>query len=809
MISGSDTALLSRIKNPVEVTTALAFILFDNGFEEFAIRLPFAFASVAAVMMLYLLGREMFGERAGFVAGLLLALEGLFLAVSRLAQYQGIVMLMSISAVYCFWRARSDSSRQSRTLFIAFGSVTFGFACLTHYEGITTAPLLGLLFFSSRQQPLKEKMALGLLCAALVVAIAAPFYVPLAFSGQLGRAWSYLADKRLGLGEGLYNNVSTFVLQEMLFRDSVYYVIVMLLATGASAMAALRRHFVGRDGLVSAAWVAFITALAVSIIYPELLQVGSVNLTLVLCLPLLFSLLFRSSLSLALRATWLWFVTLLIVYGYLAAQPGTHWYRLMPAWALISGVALETVIQGTRRGSHPWITYGLSWAACLFLTVLFGGYLFIFFIRQVPEYALTFPQHKNELVYWTPQTEPPPGFEAPYFGAPRQNGWEVVAALYRTGTLRGHLRYFGGRDTLEWYLGHQWDWDDGSRYVLHSAYPELSYQTHNAPVDELPKEAIEEECDLTGRVTVRGKPKILIYECPEGPTPRAIEDYAYEYYEPVYDRLASLDERLKYRALRVDSKTCYEAAGLIHLLGKPGESIVFTDPDQIGPFSYHYSGTLPYHIPAKALSPGELDAWLTRGSDKGTVYVLLWALADTLERRSWDDWAAQHPTEVQLSWYGNCGLALYTASADDGDHPTLLQGTRLGDSIHLLAYGLDKSSDGGTLTLTLYWSTATQIPNNYTVFTHIVNGEGRIVAQKDSQPGGGTLPTREWRTDKVIRDEYEIVIGELPAGRHRIEVGMYDHQTGERLVVEGEGAGSQRQIRLPTPLEIGVSQRVT
>ena len=71
----------------------------------------------------------------------------------------------------------------------------------------------------------------------------------------------------------------------------------------------------------------------------------------------------------------------------------------------------------------------------------------------------------------------------------------------------------------------------------------------------------------------------------------------------------------------------------------------------------------------------------------------------------------------------------------------------------------------------------------YTVFTHLVDGEGQMWGQKDNEPADGFYPTTEWRKGEIVRDQYDLTIPfDAPPGEYQIEVGMYVGETGERLL---------------------------
>ena len=63
-----------------------------------------------------------------------------------------------------------------------------------------------------------------------------------------------------------------------------------------------------------------------------------------------------------------------------------------------------------------------------------------------------------------------------------------------------------------------------------------------------------------------------------------------------------------------------------------------------------------------------------------------------------------------------------------------------------------------------------------------MNEAGQLVAQHDSQPAVGLRPTVDWQPDERIQDQHIIALpADLPAGRYRLIVGLYDAQTGQRV----------------------------
>ncbi len=127
--------------------------------------------------------------------------------------------------------------------------------------------------------------------------------------------------------------------------------------------------------------------------------------------------------------------------------------------------------------------------------------------------------------------------------------------------------------------------------------------------------------------------------------------------------------------------------------------------------------------------------------------------------------------------------------------------------VRLLGYGLsaDTLYSGESLHLTLYWRALAKTQKDYTVFTHLMDEEGRIWGQKDNFPAGGTRPTSGWLVGEIVVDEYDIPVrGDAPPGEYTIEIGMYDLVSGERLTAfdaEGERLADDRVILTKVEVE--------
>jgi hypothetical protein len=150
------------------------------------------------------------------------------------------------------------------------------------------------------------------------------------------------------------------------------------------------------------------------------------------------------------------------------------------------------------------------------------------------------------------------------------------------------------------------------------------------------------------------------------------------------------------------------------------------------------------------------------------------------------------PMEEPLSSWVKVKLSLEAGQLSI-QHPLHVN---LGDQVTLLGYDVSPETVqlGQTLDLPLYWQARRPMTEDYTVFTHLVAADGRIVAQQDNQPAEGRYPTSIWDTGEVVVDRYRLTIApDAPGGEYHLEVGMYLLTTLQRLkVASGDEKGQDR-----------------
>jgi hypothetical protein len=112
---------------------------------------------------------------------------------------------------------------------------------------------------------------------------------------------------------------------------------------------------------------------------------------------------------------------------------------------------------------------------------------------------------------------------------------------------------------------------------------------------------------------------------------------------------------------------------------------------------------------------------------------------------------------------------------------------------------------GEKITLTLYWRPTDQAPPpyDYSIYLHLLDADGNLIAQWDGVPLQKAYPTLFWRPGESLKDLWILRLPpEAPTGPASLRIGIYDPLTGDRLPVVIDGVPSGDGITIETRIQV-------
>ena len=236
-------------------------------------------------------------------------------------------------------------------------------------------------------------------------------------------------------------------------------------------------------------------------------------------------------------------------------------------------------------------------------------------------------------------------------------------------------------------------------------------------------------------------------------------------------------------------------SGLEPLL-REGSAIVLEPPTEVATFAHFYEGSAPVYL----LPTGDPAADVLVLEEISRSHVRVHAIfrgGEGVDPQSLvEGWLSENAYRTGDEWYGDVRLALFATS---GDQPAATQpypvDASLGGEIALASYELASNAvePDQILRLTLLWRAVVPATDDYVVFVHLLDDEGRLVSQHDGQPVGGFEPTTSWQVGETIADNHGLLIPRgTPPGEYQLLAGMYFPATGDRLPVLGQGSDSEQ-----------------
>ncbi len=101
--------------------------------------------------------------------------------------------------------------------------------------------------------------------------------------------------------------------------------------------------------------------------------------------------------------------------------------------------------------------------------------------------------------------------------------------------------------------------------------------------------------------------------------------------------------------------------------------------------------------------------------------------------------------------------------------------------------------------VTLIWRADLTPSTDYTVFIHLLDANGQVIAQNDAPPAAGNRRTTDWLSGEYITDTHTLTFSRGGyQGMATLEVGLYDPANGQRVVL----ASGADQAVLPVSVRV-------
>ena len=482
---------------------------------EAQIRLPYLIFALAAFISVYLLAKKLFGKRAALYALALMSINGLFVAFSRMAQYQAFLFFaLTLSGLF-FYRYFEEGRRK---LLITSAAV-YALCLLAHYDALSMAPFFALFIvkrFLENRKELKQLLKDSISFASIALVPNLLFYGAMRFNPYYEKVTSKYLGNRL-LHGGVMPRIRDIMPIVSLYIPKHYLLVLLALLT--IGLIGLRGQiteikvwkFRFKRSFAAAGYVALCLILAGATIfsyYPIKPRTSSL-LVIGASIGIITILLLSEKVKPSVVGLVGWFLFPYCVYFFLIRDPRTHIYTSFLPGFILAGYGVKWLVE---RGKNPKSEYLNSKQilnsnfqnskrfghldfgnSCLFripdfVLRIFKGYQ----IRIVPNLLfatfialLTFESgiiwqmfvDKNpEYPWWNKTALGWPIYKASHnrydkpegvFGVPYYRGWERFGEGVKNSCLKGSF-YSNEKDSISYFYSrvHQVDKDKADNLVL-------------------------------------------------------------------------------------------------------------------------------------------------------------------------------------------------------------------------------------------------------------------------------------------------------------------------------------------------------
>lgn len=232
---------------------------------------------------------------------------------------------------------------------------------------------------------------------------------------------------------------------------------------------------------------------------------------------------------------------------------------------------------------------------------------------------------------------------------------------------------------------------------------------------------------------------------------------------------------------------------------RPGDAVLVSAAGVIEALGYYYDADAPLSgLPTSADDDQTRRQVLDMIAAHDRIYAVFYGAEEQDPNGVVESTLNRHAYEIDEVWVGDARFVRY-AAAVRLNAPRRLD-LRFGEEIWLRSYAIGSrpARAGDVLPVQFIWAADARPAGRYKVFLQLLHTNGRLAAQRDSEPMGGLSLTATWEADTSMVDNHALLIpSDLPAGEYTLIVGLYDiNDAAARLPVNDADYAELARIRV-------------
>jgi hypothetical protein len=225
-----------------------------------------------------------------------------------------------------------------------------------------------------------------------------------------------------------------------------------------------------------------------------------------------------------------------------------------------------------------------------------------------------------------------------------------------------------------------------------------------------------------------------------------------------------------------------QSVALLNQSAQPGDAIITNDPAIAMPLAELYKG----HAPILGLNNGGFplpEDVTTRLNQTIAHHIQIWWLPNWLppEESAIEQTLRLQTIPARQQNFNGQRLVLFVQPPTITPNPAI--DVTFDNQIKLAeAFYWPTISANSALPVELHWQALRPVTDDYQVFIHLVDSQGKIIAQADGQPAQWARPTSTWAVGEIIVDRHGLWLpSEVTPGEYRLRIGLYRLVDGQRL----------------------------